>query len=372
MAVVSAPAQQSASGQTRAPAPPVLNPFTRAAYEHTEPAGVDATFTPGTTETSLGTFEIPAFGYLRSIVLLVEATGGTGSAAIYAADGPFSVLSSIVVTDVNGQPLVGPISGYDLYLIHKYGGYAFASDPKNSPVYSAPTSGNFAFALRIPHEIIQRNALGALANGNMASGYRLTIRTGLASAVWSTNPTTLPSVRVRAFAEEWTQPMTADARGVPNATQPPALGTTQFWTSQIYNLAAGASTPRILRVGNYLRNVIMVARDSSGARSDTVMSDPIELDLDGRQLHIVARPLWKAFTAERYGYTPTQADAGVYVWDMTHDFDGHPGGEITDGWLPTTQATRLELRGGNFAAGTLQFLVNDVAAYSGEIGGVNA
>lgn len=364
MAVITATAQAKAAPAGKA-APPPMNPFTRAAFEHTEPV-LDTTFTPGSSETNLGTFEIPAFGYLRDLRVLVEASGGTGAVAVYAADAPFTALSNVVVTDVNGQPLYGPLTGYSAYLVHKWGGYAFAADPKQAHFYAAGTDGNLAYAFTIPHEIIQRNALGALANGNAASTYRLQLRAGLASAIWSTLPTTVPSIRVRVYAEEWTQPMTADARGVANATQPPALGTTQFWTSQVAQLSSGTNSPRVLRVGNYVRNLLMVARTTAGVRDDMVMSDPVELDLDGRQLHIVAKRLVRQIELERYGYVASQVDAGVYSFDFAHDFDGHPGGEVTDGWLPTTQATRLELRGGNFGAGTLEFLINDVAAFSGE------
>ncbi|NEC08660.1 hypothetical protein, partial [Streptomyces sp. SID7909] len=89
----------------------------------------------------------------------------------------WNVISEIALIDVNGAPVVGPFSGYDLYLINKYGGYGYASDPKQSPMYSgvSATGGNFRMLLRVPVEFSAREGLGALPNANAASTWKLRV-----------------------------------------------------------------------------------------------------------------------------------------------------------------------------------------------------
>src|SRR3954465_3016061 len=99
-----------------------LVPFIRASMEHREPCGIDVQrqlLTSGAQD--LGVFDIPAYGYIRSIVLVVTGTGATGSPA-FAEDGPFSVLQNLALTEPNGAVIVQFNSGYECYLANKWGG----------------------------------------------------------------------------------------------------------------------------------------------------------------------------------------------------------------------------------------------------------
>lgn len=365
MAVVAAPPTGGpATSGGGGSVPP--NAFTRASRQHTEPI-LDTIYTPGDGAQDLGSFEVPPFGFLRDIIVLVEATGAVKGAnsPTFMPDAPYSALSLINFHDVNSQPLYGPINGYNGYLAHKYGGYLFSADPADAPSYAVDTvNGNFSYLFKIPSEIVARNGLGSLANGNASSTYRLDLTAAGLGAIYATNvPATLPQVRIRAWAEEWTQPFPQDALGRPNEIVPPGLGTTQFWSAQIWNVANGQNTPRIQRVGNYIRNILMVTRDGDGARTNASFPDPTLVMMDGRMLHNAGRGIFRQWLAERYGYAANRLDTGVYALDFTHDFDGHPGGgDMTDLWLPTTQATRLELQGVFSVEGTIEFLINDVAA----------
>lgn len=339
--------------------------FTQSARaDYIEPF-IDASAVPGAAAVRLpgSAFELPAFGYLRHVDLLVEATGGTGAVAVMKADAPWSVLGEVTLTDSNGQPIVGPLTGYDLYLVNLFGGYAFDADPLRSPAYTAPsTDGNFKFLLRVPVEITARDGLGALANQNAASAYKLTIGVADLASVYSTNPTTVPSVRVRGYMEAWTQPA--------NGSQPPYLGTTQVWSKEGKGIAAsGFSRHPLSRVGNAIRNLILVTRDAAGARVSTILPDPVVFKLDSRQLQNVPPALVRARMAERYGYTGSQLPTGVYAFDFCSDFDGHPGGELRDQWLRTTSASRIEFEGAYGAVGRVELLVNDVLAFAGGVPG---
>jgi hypothetical protein len=289
---------------------------------------------------------------------------------------PFNVLKNVALTEPNGATICAVNSGYSLYLINKYGGYRGYNDPKASPVYSATntTAPGFSFVVRIPVELSARDALGSLPNQNSAATFKVRLTLAKIADVFAGALTTAPTVRVRAFLEAWDQPEAATA-GATNQITPPAMNTTQFWTEQTFNPGAGNANVRLTRVGNYLRNLILVNQRTGGTRAngDTDFPDPLTLYLDTRPLDIVERNNFKHQIYERYGYggsvgatvpaaeSANGLDNGVFPYDFMHEFDGTAGHENRDLWLPTLGSTRLELQGSWANAGTLTVLTNDVA-----------
>jgi hypothetical protein len=354
-------------------------PFVRASSPHREPAGVDVSRLMTGADQDLGVYDIPAYGYVRSIVLLVTASGGTGGAPAVTlnADSPFNALKSISLTEPNGAILSAFNSGYSLYLANKYGGYRppIGADPKASPVYVAPTTAfaGFSFLLRFPVEINLRDGLGSLPNQNAAATFKLRMTLAKNTDFGSgTFPTTLPTVRVRAFVEAWDQPEMASG-GATNQLTPPAMNTTQFWSEQIFNINSGAQTVRLTRVGNYIRNLVFVWRDGTGVRTATNFPDPTTILLDTRPIDIIEANNWNHQMFERTGFggavgtvtpareSPQGLDNGVWDYDFANEFDGTLGRENRDLWLPTLGSSRLEVQGTFGAAGTLSVLTNDIA-----------
>jgi hypothetical protein len=365
----------AAAGGPQQKAPALLVPFTRAAKEHIEPFVDDTVATFGASSVQRGPFDVPAYGYMRYLVIQIDATGGTGTSVTTAEDGPWSVLQEVSLIDVNGAPIVGPLSGYDLYLINKYGGYAFSPEPKQSPQFSAvgASTGNFSLVLRVPVEISPRDALGSLANMNGASTYKLKYTIAPTSQVYGTVPATPPAVRVRAYLEAWTQPAATDLRGNPAATEPPAHGTTSYWSKTVVSLNSGQQTVRLPRVGNYIRGLFFIFRDGSNTRSGgaTQFPDPAALYWDTRLLKSYNKAIWRDAMVRKTDFTATVEtarglDNGVFVEDYCHDFDGQLGHELRDGWLPTVQSTRLELQGSFGSSGSLTVITNDVSP-AGEV-----
>jgi hypothetical protein len=377
--------QTTRGGDNRQVLPTV--PFIRASSPHREAAGVDVSRLLTTSDQDLGVFDVPAYGYVRSIVLLVTASGGTGGspAVTLTEDAPFAVLKSISLTEPNGAFLSQFSTGYNMHLAHKWGGYRhpLGSDFKASPTFSQlPAVGSgFAFMARFPVEINLRDGLGSLPNQNAAATFKLRMTLAkVADIATGTLPTTLPTVRVRAYVEAWDQPEMASA-GATNQLTPPAMNTTQFWSEQIYNISAGQQTVRLTRVGNYIRNLLFIYRAAGapGSRSSNhaLMPDPLTLLLDTRPLDIIERNNWIHQMYEQTGYGSGYADAatykaptndgpialdnGVWLYDFCHEFDGLLGRENRDLWLPTLGSSRLEVQGNFGAAGTLTVLTNDVA-----------
>jgi hypothetical protein len=354
-------------------------PFIRASAEHREPAGIDVSRQITGSDQDLGVFDIPAYGYVRSLVILVQATGGTTTSATAAEDAPWNALKNIALTEPNGATIIQFFSGYDALLAHKFGGYrdTRGSDFRSSPTFSAiaGSTGNFSYMLRIPLELNCRDGLGSLPNQNAAATFKLRATLAASSTIYASGTlTTLPTVRFRAFLEAWDQPETQTA-GAVNQLTPPAMNTTQFWSAQTFNVNGGTQTIRLTRVGNYIRNLIFVLRRGSTSRANgnSDWPDPCTLYLDTRPLDIVEINNWRHQMYERTGFggtvgttTPANDSAqglenGVFVYDFMHEFDGSLGHENRDLWLPTLGSTRLEIQG-NFAnAGTLTVLTNDVA-----------
>lgn len=356
-------------------------PFIRASAEHREPAGIDVSRVLTTSDQDLGVFDIPAYGYARGLMILVTAAGGTGGSPAVTAveDAPWSALKNIALTEPNGATLSQFDQGYGLYLANKWGGYrdVNGSDPKASPVYSAigATFTGFSYMSRIPIELSPRDGLGSLPNQNAAATFKLRLTLAAVGQIVSgTLPTTLPTVRVRVYLEAWDQPEVQTA-GATNQLTPPAMNTTQFWSYQSYTVNAGFNTIRLTRVGNYIRNLVMVLRraGTSRANGNADLPDPTTLYLDTRPLDIIEPNNWRNQMYERTGFggsvgatTPANESAqgldnGVFVYDFMHEFDGTLGYENRDLWLPTLGSTRFEIQGSFANAGTLMVYTNDVA-----------
>jgi hypothetical protein len=371
--ITSHPAQAQGTTDKKGTTATLPQPFTRAAKEHQEPM-VDVSQPLGGSSVALGPYDVPAYGYMRGIWLYVTASGGAGTATVaMKEDAPFNVISELALIDVNGANLTGPINGYDAYLVNKWFGFNLG-DPKLSSLYSAPVigangSGNFGFLLYVPVEISQRDGLGSLPNANAASTYKLRITVAPSTDIYATAPnTTLPTIRVRAWLDAWTQPNATDLRGNSNATQPPAMGTTQYISKTTLNLSSGFQTPRMSRVGSYIRGLMFIYRDSTGSRANGATAFPQDVSMywDSKNLFTRNRDLWTAFMVRRTGYTAAAESAGgrdngVFVEDFMHEFDGRIGNELRDGWLGTVQSTRLELSGNFSSSGTLTVITNDVA-----------
>lgn len=346
---------------------PVMVPFTRAAYRHEE-SFLDTTLTPTSSSQAIagGFIDVPSYGYARMLMVNVKASGGTGAAAVYQEDAPWSVLERLELADVNGAPIYGPVSGYSAFIEAMCGGHlgpGTMSYPTSSQTYFTPTTaGNFDVTFFIPLELSVRDGVGSLPNMNAAQAYKLRLTLAPLASIYSTNPTGLPSIRVRAQLLAYSQPNPTGAAGAPLAQQPPALGTTQFVTETTFPIGgSGSQELQLPRRGNLIRHLAVLWRDNTGARSNS-FPDPIALYKDGAL--VKSLPYWRAKNtlAEQYGMTTVLGNiTGLFVFPFHSDFSGAVGQELRDGWLPTLQSTRLTLQGSFGTAGQLTVITNDVA-----------
>jgi hypothetical protein len=315
-----------------------------------------------------GVVSIPAYGYIRGVIITVTVTLGVAGTA-FQEDAPLNILKNIIFGEPNGAPIHQWNSAWELGMSKKYGGFQAFPDPR-AGIYAA-TMPNFQVQYWIPIELIMRDGLGSLPNQNAAAMFQLRYQVAGSGDLYTTTPSTQPTVQVTVEASEYDQPQ-ASADGMANQTTPPAMNTTQFWSVQQYPIVSGFNKIRLTRVGNYIRHLGFIQRRTAGTRAngDADFPTQLEIDLDARPIDFVRKLTWRQSMYERYGYDTATMEAkanqdnGVFWYDFCHEFDGSVGEENRDGWLKTYGSSRLEVSGTWANAGTLTVLTNDVAIAS--------
>jgi hypothetical protein len=336
-------------------------PFVASAHEYTEYAWQIVRQLDGVQSHQEPVQEIPAYGFYRDMFLEVVATGGVLGEGVAHPDAPFNVIQTISMEDVNSTPIMGPLTGWQLLYANIVNGGAYKQDPRSNPLYE--TGVNFAFFIRIPQEIYHHNAMGALPNENASSTYKVKITTNIgsgATGVFTTAPTTLPSVSISGTLEAWTQPADTNYEGTPQAQNPPAVGTAQFFSANTVPVNAGNINPRLVKVGNLIRSIVIECRDSSGARNDAVMPNPMRFTWDQRNIYNHSLNMQRTLQWERITDLAS-IDEGMYILSFDHLNMGRQGDGDPFLWWPTVQSSRIELDGNNSEAGTITFMTNDIA-----------
>lgn len=347
------PRNEQATAQQVVPA----IPFTSAAHAHVEP-GPTLTVTPTTAVQQLNPLDVPAYGYLRHFVIEVFGSGGVGGTG--NADYPWNIIQSISLQDVNGGNIVGPIDGYALFLANVVGGYGFNNSPGNNPSFNG-AAPNPRFQIRVPVEISEKDALGALANQNNAANYKCNIAINSIAATTSVAYTTPPVLTINTSLEAWTLPAMTDNQGRLQAQSPPLLGTGHYISTSSQSQNVGDNTITFTRLGNYIRNFILVGRDATGARVSGVLPDPLQFNWDGNQIHKASIRYFQNLFTERLNGTFT-VPAGVVVIPFGYGGAvGRLGNEDPNLWLATSESSRLEVTGVATVAGTVQRITMEVA-----------
>lgn len=368
-------------------APPVMPRSFIVGSRRNDKPDFDQTITLTTAEQRLNAYQLSPSGYLRGIYLLVQNTAVNVTTSVaYAEDGPFNVLSSIRFLDTNSHPIVGTLTGYDLYLVNKYGGYAFQGDAKASATHTATTgtgtsAGSFSFVLFIPVETVLRNALTAQLNKSGAAQFSLEMFVAGTGTVFTAAPATSSTLRVRTILASWLDPEPNDAMGNPVQQDPPLLNSTQYWHKQSYVVNASAQFVRLQGIDGLLRSLIFTNRRSGSTRANGEADWPDPVSLKYEEAYLIQsriRDLYRFLIAQAYGYDAADEaskgrDNGVYpVWEFMQDMFLKPGSELSRAYLPMSSASNLELQGSWSNAADLQVLVNKVVPYpQGEVRGLS-
>lgn len=345
-----------------------------------------ATYDPGARALTATTQDLPSYecdpnGFLRGAYILVESVAAGNAATVaFQPDAPLNAIDTITYNDVNNKPIFGPMGGHDMYAAVKFGGYTGCDDAKSSPIYAVTsgagaTAGSFTFALRLPVEIVKRDALGSLPNKSASATFTINIRLANLAAIFSTAPTAAPTVRVRIQQFGWMDPNGTDMRGNPVAQNPPGVQTTQYWSKQTYAINAGAFNLRLLGLDSLVRNFVFILVDSTGSRQqgDSDFPDPFNMIYETAQPIQRLRTIWRQKIAEQYRYknaveTADGRDYGTYPEPYCQDMTETVGSETRLNYLPCSSGTTVSINGaiGGAGAHTLIVLVNKIVPANGD------
>ncbi len=356
-------------------------PFPIASRVSTRQAFSTSIISLGAAPTVINPIQIPAVGYLRSIILEVTVTGTGGTSPAWLADAPYNVLQSVNFRTASGNDIIVPVTGYQLMLINKYGGYrpVAANDPRN-PVtgYVAATPTAAHFFLRIPLEIDPTSgfcALPALA-GNRP--YMLNMTVSPTASVASGGPSL--TVQINGYSEFWQEPTGTTRSGTGQETEPLGLGSISKWELEIPSVNPGDRLLKLNNVGNTLRTYIFTTRNASGQRigvgAAAGFTGTVECQfyVDNEMLFAFMVSNWEQYMAEWFGLTNSTFDAyggldtGVYVLPF-HALVGDSAGDPSNSrsqLLPTLNASQIQLRT-TYGTGiaTLECLTNSVVPVTG-------
>lgn len=333
-----------------------------------------ATQTTGTV--ALQPYEFQVDGYLAGALIRVTATTATNAATVaFQADGPFSVLQSVIVEDIGGKQILGPLDGWKLYVLNRFGGFVHNADAKNTTGYTTTvgagaTGGSYRFTLRVPVQVRRRDAMGALPNRNASATFKLKIVLNTIVSVYSTAPTNAASLNVQVQQHGWATSDNRDYKGNSVSPTPNGVGSLLYTDVETIQLSAGAFNQRMSTFGGLLRLLVFELRDSTGSRAqgETDWPSLFEMEMDKVKTFSRSVVTWDHLMSEDYR-TGTAAESltapdtkinGVKVLHWLDDFGLQPGAENGFRYQPITPSTAVQLIGtiGGSGAHTLAITKN--------------
>lgn len=370
-ATAAPPAKTGVPQQGGQKAAPPAQAFRVGVYE-TDTPDIDVTLAATAAAQKLGTFKLSPNGWLSGVWCLFQGSGF--AAATYAGDQPWAGIQKITFRDVGNREIIGPLTGYEWFVINKYGGYYPGNpDPRNPGNGFTASATAFTLLLYVPLEIVYRDTLGEIENKSASASYTLEIYVD-SQANTLTGSTGTLTWRMRANLEGYTEPEASDSHGRPFAQNPPAPGTVQYWASEIYVASAGTGKYNQQNgIGYPIRNIAYIAYDNANGTRATGWSfasqtgdfpDPSTLAFGKVQLFQRPNIMWQNLMARWFGLTAAGPDAalapenGVFLQSFNRDFDTIAGNELRNGYLVTKAGNVLQLSGTLALACNIHVLTN--------------
>jgi len=332
--------------------------------------------------TSFQPIQLPATGFVRRISMLFTQTATFASAgAVVAGDGPWNLINGITLTDATGQPIMQPVSGFNLYLINKYlpSGMEKTNTPNPwgtpqfGPEYaysSTATTATAVFRLDLDLEQDYNNGYGCIPNLDSNASLQLKIDVAQYTNAFTGTTPSAATLSVRVSQYYWA-PVGATVGGVPAQVTPDGFGDyveTRYETQPVS--AATENTVSVTNRGGMIKGIIAISR-AAGVRTAYTAGANVGLILDNNPIDegipleehnaVLRRTYGYIGTDLTTSYAPLSAgtlpglDRGVQVWP----FFTLSGGR--DSWLSTRVGSQLQLKITPGASATSLELVTQLA-----------
>lgn len=276
-------------------------------------------FSNGQTVSNLaagGSFQIvqlPATGWVRGVALLFSATYTTSaSAAVVAGDAPFNLIANVTLTDATGQPVMQPISGYNLYLVNKYFGanesynaVTFNVNPQLSPEYAytaSATAGSATWRVDIDFEVDTKTGYGCIPNLDSNASLQLKVDYAVTTVAFSGGTASAATVSMRVSQKYWA-PVGSSLGGAPVQNQPPGAGDyveTRYETQPVS--ASSENLVALTNRGGLVKGVLLISR-AAGVRTAITAATNLGILLDNQPIY-EGIPIEEHYDEHRrmYGY----------------------------------------------------------------------
>jgi hypothetical protein len=317
MATATAQPQAAPKQGNSKAAAPVLRPF----FPGTLDLETHTYVKSGTLSTQpqpLDTYYPKTNGFLADLWVEMTATAAGNSASVaFHEDAPWRAMSSFTLSDTGGQPILGPMSGWELYIFVKWGGFSFSDDARESTTYSAvtgtgATGGSFSWILQVPCQFVRREPLGVLPNTNSNNAYAVDVTVNNIASIYTTAPTAAPTFTVRIHQDAYRQSSGKDAQQNPTVTTPPGLGAVLYLRRNTLEISSGQVDQELSQQEGSYRALHFVLRDSSSSRAtgDADWPDPVQIYFNNDVPYDRHKSMWIRKQERDYGYTAAAGSAG--------------------------------------------------------------
>lgn len=311
--VQAAPSQTAAAhptGKNAKAAPPQLRPFFTGTIDletHTYKQTGSITTNPQPQPT----FSVRTNGWLDSLwVSLIVTTSANAAAVTFSGDGPQNAIQSITFSDSGGQPVIGPMSGWELDEFVQMGGFSYVDDATQSQTYSATTGtgatgGSFQFVLQLPVTFVRREPLGVLPNTNNNTAFTVDITLNSSTNIYGVGPTTNGTFALEIWQDAFRQSAGKDAQKNATVTDVPGKGATLYMLrSTLQGLMPGSVNTELSKQTGSYRALGFVLRDSTNSRvqGEADWFDPCRIHLNNDVPYDRSKRAWIRKMERQYGY----------------------------------------------------------------------
>jgi len=272
---------------------------------------------------SFQVIQLAATGWVRRVSLFFQQTATFASAgAVVAGDGPWNLISNVTLTDATGQPVMQPITGYNLYLVNKHfssGGIdtnmpRAYSNPMIGPEYafaSTATTATATFRLDIDFEIDAFTGYGCIPNLDSNASLQLKVDYAIYTNAFTGTTPSAASLSMRTEQEYWA-PVGSSIGGAAVESAPPGAGDYVETRYETQTLSASAENlVTLTNRGGLVKGILLISR-AAGVRTAITAASNLGILLDNQ-------PINEGIPIESH-YDQVRRAYGYYGADLTTSY----------------------------------------------------